>query len=147
MSEIFRPVRTSAAKREIAIKLPFTISKFGIVDYTNNQNEIIGDRVRTVISTAFGERIYRKDFGTNLGNELYNPIGTVQDLIASEITKAFSKWLGSLTLIEVRVSSDDLDGTIEIAVDYQLPNLELDTIKLSGFASINSDGTITEVTL
>lgn len=147
MAELFRVPATQASKKEVAIKLPFSINQFGVVNFTNNQNQIVADRVRTVLSTAFGERIYRDDFGTNLANDLYNPVGTVADLVVSEVNKAFDVWLTTLTLLEVRVREDEFSGTINVEVDYQLPNLEIDTVEISGIATINDDGTITEVTL
>lgn len=127
----------------IAISLPFRIDEFGNVATTTDDQKIAADRVRSVVGTAIGERVYRPDFGTTIPSRLFDSAEVVEELISSDIGRAMSKYLPTISLSEVIVRYDDRENIIEVEVLYQLPG-GVDSSTTIGIADILNNEIIRE---
>ena len=112
---------------EIAISLPFTISSYGTVAATSDQNKIWQDRVLSVLGTGLDERIMFPQFGSKLYTGLFNGstagVDSATETIRNAIAEAFTTFLPLLSLTEVRTSFDTDEASLSVEVIYQLPNL------------------------
>lgn len=113
---------------EHAISLPFTITAYGSVAETSEQNKIWADRVTSAIGTGWGERILRYEFGTKIHTEVYNTISAAESAIKLEVAQAFNKFLPLLTLDEVITAYSAETNSIKVEVTYKLPNQSQDTL-------------------
>lgn len=107
---------------EIAMALPFSIDPYGKVTTTTEQSKIWADRVRSVIGTAYRERVMRSEFGTSIPYTAFDSQEEAQNRIENEIRNAFLIQLPLLTLSSVSSSFDEYTGFIYITVIYALPN-------------------------
>lgn len=122
---------------EQAISLPFSINSYGSVASTNDQSKIWADRVRFVIGTNLKERIFRPDFGTLVPKAFMEPQQSSEELIVSEVERAFPIQLSLLSLEGVKVSFDEYTNTTNVTITYGLPNGE---VKNTTVAVIYVDG-------
>lgn len=107
---------------EIAIALPFRVDPSGNIAVANTQSKIWADRVRGVIGTTFRERIMRSQFGSALVESLFEEADETTLDISSQVQEAFIDFLPDLTLVDVVVTDDSQNGTMNVEVTYQLPN-------------------------
>jgi phage baseplate assembly protein W len=107
---------------EYAISLPFTIDGYGNILKTSSQVEIWEDRVKSAIGTAFGERVMRSNYGTKIPEIFFDTQETLTAGIKKEVAAVFASYLPILTLIDVLVRYDELEGTTTADVFYSLPN-------------------------
>jgi phage baseplate assembly protein W len=107
---------------EYAISLPFTIDGYGNILKTSSQVEIWEDRVKSAIGTAFGERVMRSNYGTKIPEIFFDTQDTLTTGIKKEVSVVFANYLPILTLIDVLVRYDELEGTTTADVFYSLPN-------------------------
>jgi phage baseplate assembly protein W len=107
---------------EYAISLPFTIDGYGNILKTSSQVEIWEDRVKSAIGTAFGERVMRSNYGTKIPEIFFDTQDTLTAGIKKEVAAVFASYLPILTLIDVLVRYDELEGTTTADVFYSLPN-------------------------
>ena len=105
------------------ISFPFRIDGFGNVATTTDPSRIWADRVRAVVSTYVGERIMRPDFGSNVARASFDVLSGLPDLLNSDMSVAFSRWLPGITFGGVTLTSDQ-EGTTHLAVNYSIPTLE-----------------------
>lgn len=127
---------------ERAISLPFSIDSYGNVASTKDQSKIWADKVRSVVGTTVGERIMRPNFGTNIPYATFNGKELVAEITKQELFSSFSKFLPSLTLLNVEVTVSE-DSYVYAAVTYTLPNQEEMTMTV-GLAYISGDAPIYE---
>lgn len=127
----------------IAISFPFRIDEFGNVATTTDDRKIAADRVRSVIGTAIGERVFRPDFGTTIPSRIFDSIEVVEELIRTDIGRAFSKYLPTLTLSDITIVYDDRENILEVEIFYQLPS-GVDDSTTVGVASILNNEIIRE---
>lgn len=128
---------------QIAISFPFRIDEFGKVATTISEEKIWADRVRSVVGTTIGERVFRADFGTIIASQMFESAEIVEETIRSEISRAFSKYLSSLTLSDVFITFDDRQTLLEVDVQYTLPTGE-ESSTVIGIASLNTTDPIRE---
>jgi phage baseplate assembly protein W len=128
---------------EIAISLPFKIDSFGTISATVNQSKIWQDRVRSVIGTALGERVYRPGFGCDAANKIYETEEYLMGTIEQDIKTAFQKFLPLLSLDSIEVSLEDFTRTIFAEVTYSTSASAQYLIKV-GIASIDGTNTLQE---
>ena len=107
---------------EYAISLPFTIDGYGNILKTSSQVEIWEDRVKSAIGTAFGERVMRSNYGTKIPEIFFDTQDTLTAGIKKEVAAVFASYLPILTLIDVLVRYNELEGTTTADVFYSLPN-------------------------
>jgi hypothetical protein len=110
---------------EIAISLPFSISDYGTVTSTTDQRKIWADRVRFVIGTNLEERILDPQFGTLVPSAFMESENDAQNIIVTEVERAFAQQLTLLTLGGVEVSFDEYTSTTNVNITYDLPNGEV----------------------
>lgn len=128
---------------QIAISFPFRIDEFGKVATTTSEEKIWADRVRSVVATTVGERVFRADFGTIISSQMFESAEIVEETIRSEISRAFSKYLSALTLSDVFITFDDRQTLLEVDVQYTLPTGE-ESSTVIGIASLNNNDPIRE---
>jgi phage baseplate assembly protein W len=116
---------------EYAISLPFTIDGYGNILKTSNQSEIWEARVKSAIGTAFGERVMRSNYGTRIPEIFFDTQDTLSTGIKKEVTAVFANYLPLLTLIEVAVRYDELEGQTTADITYSLPNETTTTTAVS----------------
>lgn len=128
---------------EIAIALPFKVDSFGTINATVSQTKIWQDRVRSVIGTALGERVYRPGFGCDAANKIYETEEYLMGTIEQDIKTAFQKFLPLLSLESVDVTLEEATRTIFAEVTYSTSDSAQYLIKV-GIASIDGTNTLQE---
>jgi hypothetical protein len=123
--------------QEYAISLPFRISLSGSVESTTDQGQIWSDRVTTVLGTAFSERVQRYYFGSKIHQEVFMTEGEASTGVSDEIGITFANYLPLLRLGSVDTEFNSSEGTLNVRVNYRLPNnayqsTNLGTIVLNG---------------
>lgn len=134
---------SSAPVRELAISLPFKIDALGKVGATVDQAKIWADRVRSVIGTAFGQRVYRPQFGCNATLSVYESQDLMKDQIIQDIEFAFREHLPLLTIDDINVEVELETQIINVNITYSTPS-GLSYVVALGIASINTDGSVSE---
>lgn len=130
----------------MAISLPLSINSFGSFATTTDQAQIYADRVRTVISTAIGERIMRPEFGNAIPNRVYNSVRSMRESVDTLITEAFSSHLPNLELVSVDILTPQSANIFKVEVTYLLPD-KTETSVIAGIATLSGDEPIEEVIL
>jgi len=107
---------------EKAISLPLSLDPYGRIAQTESQSKIWSDRVLSVIGTNLKERLMLGSFGTNITSYLYDSYTRAVVAIPTEVEKAFSGFLPTLTYVDTTITEDDTTGTLLVDITYQLPN-------------------------
>lgn len=128
---------------EIAIALPFKIDSFGTVNASIDQSKIWQDRVRSVIGTAFGERVYRPLFGCAAATNIYESEEFILSTIEEDIRIAFQQFLPLLSLNSVEITLEESTRTIFAEVNYSTPSSAQYLIKV-GIATIDGTNPVQE---
>jgi phage baseplate assembly protein W len=128
---------------ELAISLPFKIDALGKVAATLDQSKIWADKVRSVIGTALGQRIYRPQFGCNATLGVFDTEEYTMSSIEDDIREAFSSFLPLLEVQSVNVSFNFETSTAEAEVEYTTPN-NIDYVVSLGIATIDGNGPLSE---
>jgi phage baseplate assembly protein W len=89
-----------------AISLPFSFDTGGSLSFTEDERKIWQDRVVIAVMTQLGERAMRPGFGTEIKQGLFANREDAVYIIKNGITKAFSTWLNSLTLLDIKYTFD-----------------------------------------
>lgn len=111
----------------IAISLPFRVDGYGRLATTTSDLKIWADRVRFVVTTFVGERIMRPTWGTNIPADLFVALEEAPTLVYGDIQTAFQDYLPTLSLVDIVVlDQDEENGTIEIEIQYQVPEITTD---------------------
>lgn len=130
------------------ISLPFTISSYGTVTSTNSLQKIWQDKVRSAIGTAFGERVMRPQFGTTIPLKEMGTRSVMEQDIRTEISRAFTSYLPSLTLDNILISFDEYQNVITAEVLYTVPTSRATPSKQMilniGIATISGNSQLTE---
>lgn len=129
--------------RELSMSLPFRVDEYGTIAATIDQSKIWADRVRAVVGTALGERVYRPDFGCSAATSVFETEEETEALLVSEITNAFLDYLPLCVLDSVLVVIDEQTRIVNAEVTYTPPNSSTFTLQV-GVATINGDQPISE---
>jgi phage baseplate assembly protein W len=105
------------------ISLPFRIDGFGNIATTTDPSKIWSDRVRTVVSTYFGERVMRSNFGSFAGSMAFNEADYVSEILDSDMATAFSSWLPDITYRGAEQTLNK-DGTVSLRINYEIPTID-----------------------
>jgi len=132
--------------QEVAISIPFSFDVFGKVTTTVDQKKIWSDRVRSVLGTNLRERLMRPEFGCLVPSSFMDTQEMASSMITTEVGRAFSSQLSSLTLQNVSTSFDESTGAIEATVLYSLPNNDQIDTTIS-FVYVNGNQPIYEENL
>lgn len=106
-----------------AISLPFRLDSFGNIATSTELPKILGDRVRTVISTALQERVMRPSFGCSLPNNLFDIAVEAPGFADGQIQAAFAEWISDVLFVGTEVVQAS-DGTVSMNVIYRIPRYE-----------------------
>jgi hypothetical protein len=132
-----------AVLSETTISLPFKLGNTGNISRTTDPAKIWADRVRSAIGTLKKERLFLPNYGSEVPGHTMDPIRSIADLISSDVASVFARHLSVLILIDTVTTVNSEEGTLEVAVTYELPTSETSTTSI-GFATISSSGNITE---
>jgi len=106
-----------------AISLPFRLDSFGNVATSTDLQKIWADKVRTVVSTALGERVMRNDFGCSLPNNLFDIALDAPGFADGQIQAAFLAWLPEVDFVRTELEETEF-GTVSLNVIYRIPKFE-----------------------
>lgn len=126
--------------------VPFAFNNLGQVSTTSDSRIIWQTRVILVITTRYGERLMRQDFGSGLDYSLFESAADASDIIYKAVTIAFNKWLPSLKLIEVTPQYDTTTGFMDITIRYSLPSGVTDEVAINTAIFSRSGDLIQEIT-
>lgn len=126
--------------------IPFRFNGLGQIEKTTDTRLVWRDRVRLTLSTKFGERVMRPDFGSDLNHVLFEDEVTAVELATRTITIAFNTWLGALKLIEVTPKYDDYTGTLVFTIVYTLPSGQEDSVSINTAIFNRTGDLIQEIT-
>lgn len=129
--------------RELTMSLPFRIDEYGTVAATVDQSKIWADRVRSVVGTAVGERVYRPEFGCDAATTVFETEEETEALLTTEIRNAFLDYLPLCSLEGVVVVVDEQTRVVNAEVTYTTPDSNTFSLQI-GVATINGDQPISE---
>lgn len=109
-----------------AISLPFRLDSFGNIATSTEIPKILGDRVKTVISTALQERVMRPSFGCSLPNNLFEISVDAPGFADGQIQAAFAEWVPDVLFVGTELVQAS-DGTVAMNVVYRIPKYEQDS--------------------
>lgn len=118
------------ANEELALRIPFSIDKFGNVVTTTSQENIWADRIHSAIGTQIGERVMRPSYGTRTAKAAFETITTAEDIVRREVTRVFHEQLPLLSLEEIEFSFSQLTNVLTARIYYLLPNKEQTDIEI-----------------
>ncbi|AKG20487.1 GPW/gp25 family protein [Calothrix sp. 336/3] len=79
----------------------------------------IEESMLVILRTHFGERVYRPDFGSRLGELVFAPMNTQTLLLAKLYTQeALSKWEPRIVIDAIRTEADPVRDRIDIIIEY-----------------------------
>lgn len=128
---------------ELAMSLPFRIDEYGTVAATVDESKLWADRVRSVIGTAIGERIYRPEFGCRAAQTVFETEEATEAILQADIRSAFQSYLPTCGLESVEVSYDEPSQILTAEVTYSTPSSDIASIQV-GVATLNGDQPISE---
>lgn len=131
---------------ETAISLPFRLDARGNVVKTSDPTKLWADRVRSAVGTLKGERLFQSNYGSEVPRHTMDPIRTIEELIYQDVSQVFTQHLPSLRLKDVLTTTDEISGSLEIEVLYELPTEETVRTQI-GFASVSGAGPVSETPL
>ena len=111
--------------------IPFKFNDTGQISTVIDETTAWRQRIIMVLATKFGERVMRPDFGSNLGDTLFEDEILAAEIAQRTITIAFNKWLSSLKLLEVQQKYDYSTGYMEITIIYELPSGNTDSVSVN----------------
>lgn len=128
---------------ELAISLPFKIDSLGVVAATADQDKIWADKVRSVIGTALGQRVFRPSFGCNATLGTFESEEFVRFTVEEDVRVAFQTYLQLVTLDAVYVSVDPTTLVVTVEISYVTPSGN-GFISRLGIATLNGTAPISE---
>lgn len=112
-----------------ALSFPFRIDGYGRVASTKDPYRIWADRVRIALMTSYRERVMRPEYGCGLVGQTMENIEETPEVTYSEISRTFSEYLPSLTLVDVvKVSETPELGEVSLEVIYEVPDVKIDPV-------------------
>jgi len=132
-----------ATARELAISLPFKLDANGKVAATVDSATIWRDRVKSVIGTSLGQRVYRPSFGCEATNSIFDNEEDVLSDVEGQVTTAFQTFLPILSLREVSSQLEQESRRIFIEIRYSTP-AGSEYVQQFGVATIDGTNPIAE---
>lgn len=100
---------------------PVSIGGSGGIRLTSGPEEINAS-IRMIVSTAYGERVMRPEFGCGIWGMLFEPInpgslGEMEQAVAESVTR----WEPRINIERVTAEPDDeVDGVVNITIEYEI---------------------------
>jgi uncharacterized protein len=81
----------------------------------------VEESIQIILRTSPGERVYRPDFGSRLGELVFAPLN-LQTLLLIQLSvrEALEQWEPRILLEEVETDPDPVKGRVEITIIYRL---------------------------
>ncbi|AFZ01390.1 GPW/gp25 family protein [Calothrix sp. PCC 6303] len=87
------------------------------------KNQNIEESIGIILRTHLGERVYRPDFGSRLGELAFAPMNTQTLLLARLYTQeALEKWEPRIVVDAVRAEPDPVRGRLDVIIEYHPRN-------------------------
>ena len=100
---------------------PPTFSKYKKSVEMLEGEEDIQSSLRILVSTSLGERSMRSKYGTKIASMVFEPFDNSQAaILRANITDAIYLHEPRIRPIKVEVEVDDLEGKVEIQVEYKI---------------------------
>lgn len=100
---------------------PPTFSKYKKSVEMLEGEEDIQSSLRILVSTSLGERSMRSKYGTKVADMIFEPFDNSQAaILRANITDAIYLHEPRIRPIRVEVEVDDLEGKVEIQVEYKI---------------------------
>lgn len=81
--------------------------------------EDIKQSLNILFSTILGERVMRSDYGSNLYQQVFEPNEPAfRTMIMDLMNQAISKYETRITLDDISITTQDLEGRVDISVFY-----------------------------
>lgn len=81
----------------------------------------VEDAIQIILRTNPGERVYRPEFGSRLGELVFAPLNTqTLLLIQLHVQEALEQWEPRIDLEEIRTDPDPVRGLVDIKIIYRL---------------------------
>ena len=97
---------------------PMRVSVQGGVQSSNAQSGI-EQSIQVILRTQLGERVYRPDFGSRLGELVFAPMNTQTLLLLRLYTQeALEKWEPRIIIDDIRTEPDPVRGRVDVIVEY-----------------------------
>ena len=115
---------------QIEMNLPFGVDPQGRIAFTTDPQQVLRNRVTTVIATQLGERVMRPSYGTPLIDMLFEGDDDFTvSILADDIRRAVEEYEPGVTIQDVFPATDNsLDGIINLTVTYSAVNSPLETV-------------------
>ena len=104
----------------IGIRYPIQESKLGnYVDLTRTGRQAVKSNLTFLLSTQKGEVLYKPNFGTNIGQFLFEQLDdqTIQD-IKNEISSAVQLNMKGVSIDTITVNQNDETNRVEIQIEF-----------------------------
>lgn len=103
------------------IAFPMRVDSQGRIALVSREREI-EEAIRLIVSTAYGERPMRPEFGCGVHDYVFAPAdNNTAGRISYEVRTALRRWEPRIDIDEVEVSFDDLDtSTMYIDIRYSI---------------------------
>jgi uncharacterized protein len=100
-------------------KFPLGVDATGGIALVNREHEL-DEAIRLILSTAYGERPMRPEFGCGIHDLVFAPAdATTAGRIAYEVRMSLARWEPRIDVEEVQVEISDEDGsTLYIDIRY-----------------------------
>jgi uncharacterized protein len=81
----------------------------------------VEDAIQIILRTNLGERVYRPEFGSRLGELVFAPMNTqTLLLIQLYVREALEQWEPRIMLEDIRTNPDPVRGLVDIKIIYRL---------------------------
>jgi phage baseplate assembly protein W len=100
---------------------PLTFTPAGEVQMAVHEEDI-RQSIRIILSTSFGERVMRPDFGAGLRSVVFEPLNTTtMSLVQHNVERALIEWEPRIDLLEVLVEADASSvGRMLVNLEYRV---------------------------
>ena len=89
----------------------------GVQSSTSHGN--IAESIQIILRTQLGERVYRPDFGSRLGELIFAPMNTQTLLLIRLYTQeALEKWEPRIIIDDIRTEPDPVKGRVDVILTY-----------------------------
>lgn len=111
--------------------VPFGFNNLGQTANITDQRDHWKQRIEMVLTTRFGERVMRPDFGSDLHSVLFENEILAAEIGERAISIAFNTWLIDLKLIDIVPEFDYTSGYMTFTIRYSLPSGEEDSLSIN----------------
>ena len=127
--------KPSRVLRPIGIKTPMKLGD-GLFKMSNDPVTALGDNLRNLVMTNFGERLGRYNFGTNLKATLFelSTMPNFEQRVSQIIVNAVQEFIPQISINDIRVNQSSTEekfdrnaqglAIIKLTIVYSVPELK-----------------------